>query len=177
MTTTEPTKVPSAAPRVPPSSKKLAMELPASKGFLASVVAPSKVPVKASSKASVPASVKTVRKPTAPKVITKSAAKAPAKPAAKKSIAPVPKPKKTKAAQTHAKRAPKIKMVRDSFTFPDVEHQQLVELKKRLIALGTETKKGELVRAGLVLLAALDNRKLITAVAAVEKLKTGRPKK
>lgn len=84
------------------------------------------------------------------------------------------RPKATKVAGL---RPPKIKMVRDSFTFPDPEHKRLVEMKKRLIALGTEVKKGELVRAGLELLAKLDNQHLLKAVADVEKLKTGRPKK
>lgn len=74
-------------------------------------------------------------------------------------------------------RARKMKMVRDSFTFPEVEHKRLVEMKRRLIDLGKEVKKGELVRAGLGILAAMDNAQLLKAVALVEKVKTGRPKK
>lgn len=83
----------------------------------------------------------------------------------------------SKSAKLTPQRQLKEKMVRDSFTFPEVEHKRLVELKKRVIALGIEVKKGELIRAGLDLLAALDNQKLLKAVAGVEKLKTGRPKK
>ena len=67
--------------------------------------------------------------------------------------------------------------MRDSFTFPESEHKRLVELKKRVIALGVEVKKGELVRAALEMLASLDSQKLLRAIATVEKLKTGRPKK
>lgn len=117
----------------------------------------------------------------APKPATQPTAKKAGKPAARKaSVATVaadakaPKLKPNKAAP---QRAQKIKMVRDSFTFPADEHKRLVEMKKRLIALGTEVKKGELVRAGLDLLVAMDDAKLLKAVAGVERLKTGRPKK
>ena len=68
-------------------------------------------------------------------------------------------------------------MVRDSFTFPHTEHQRLVALKKRLIAVGMDVKKGELVRAGIHLLFGLDNNRLTDAMAGIERLKTGRPKK
>ncbi|HAX23325.1 MAG TPA: hypothetical protein DCY64_23980 [Hydrogenophaga sp.] len=111
--------------------------------------------------------------------VTKKAVATPAKPKAVKAVAPnkatlKPKAKATKVAPA---RPQKIKMVRDSFTFPETEHKRLVEMKKRLIALGMEVKKGELVRAGLEMLASLDNLQLAKAVADVEKLKTGRPKK
>jgi hypothetical protein len=53
----------------------------------------------------------------------------------------------------------------------------LIQLKTRLIALGKEVKKGELVRAGLEMLFSLEDSKLIIAVNSVERLKTGRPKK
>lgn len=113
--------------------------------------------------------------------VTKKAVATPAKPKAVKAVAPnkatlklKPKAKATKVAPA---RPQKIKMVRDSFIFPETEHKRLVEMKKRLIALGMEVKKGELVRAGLEMLASLDNLQLAKAVADVEKLKTGRPKK
>jgi hypothetical protein len=131
-------------------------------------------------------------------ISSKTAVKAPAKPIVNREIAKVgeksvgvgksapvadkthahkrEKPKSGNAKAAHH-RAPKIKMVRDSFTFPETEHKRMVQMKKRLIALGTEVKKGELVRAGLELLASLDNQKLLKAVAAVDRLKTGRPKK
>ena len=67
--------------------------------------------------------------------------------------------------------------MRDSFTFPESEYLTLVALKKRLLAAGTEVKKGELMRAGLALLSALETAALTAAVGRVEKLKTGRPSK
>lgn len=127
-------------------------------------------PVKAPEKIAVKRAVPTV---------TKKAVATPAKPKAVKAVAPnkaTPKPK-AKATKVAPARPQKIKMVRDSFTFPETEHKRLVEMKKRLIALGSEVKKGELVRAGLEMLASLDNLQLAKAVADVEKLKTGRPKK
>jgi hypothetical protein len=133
---------------------------------------------------------KTASKPTpkaaAPKAATKTvapakpkavAAQKPAKPAkAVKASAAAPAKAKPAAAPKPAK-APKQKLVRDSFTFPETEYLTLVALKKRLLAAGTEVKKGELVRAGLALLNTLDDAALATAVARVEKLKTGRPAK
>jgi hypothetical protein len=135
-----------------------------------------KSPVKKTPRTPVKAPEKIAAKRAVPAVAKKAVA-APAKPKAIKAVTPKKatlKPKATKVAPT---RSQKIKMVRDSFTFPETEHKRLVEMKKRLIALGTEVKKGELVRAGLELLAALDNQKLLNAVADVVKLKTGRPKK
>jgi hypothetical protein len=123
----------------------------------------------------VKASVKTVAKPvtkTAEKVMGTKQATIAKKPVTTKS--PAPKSGKSKAAP---RRAHKVKMVRDSFTFPENEHKQLIQLKKRLIALGTEVKKGELVRAGLDMLFSMEDAKLIIAVNSVERLKTGRPKK
>ena len=97
------------------------------------------------------------------------------KPAAPKSVKATP-PKKAEPKKSEAKPV-KVKMVRDSFTFPETDHSQLAALKKRVVALGQDVKKGELVRAGIALLAALDNKALLAAVANVDRLKTGRPKK
>lgn len=120
-------------------------------------------------------------KPTpAPAPKTKAVKSRPvAKPAeAKVKPAAQPKTAKTKAAPVAKPAKPvKQKLVRDSFTFPETEYQTLVALKKRLLASGTDVKKGELMRAGLALLSGLDDAALATAVARVEKLKTGRPAK
>lgn len=138
----------------------------------------SKSPVKKTPRTPVKAPEKIAPKRAVP-TVTKKAVATPAKPKAVNAVAPnkatlKPKDKATKVAPA---RPQKIKMVRDSFTFPETEHKRLVEMKKRLIALGTEVKKGELVRAGLEMLASLDKLQLAKAVADVEKLKTGRPKK
>lgn len=55
--------------------------------------------------------------------------------------------------------------MRDRFTFPDDEYEQLIRLKKRLSALGFIIKKSELIRAGLLQLGAMDDAKLKAATA------------
>lgn len=147
---------------------------------------------------------KLAAKPSAKKAPAKTATKAAAKPAEPMAVAPVAaaKPKTAPAAKKPGKaksapnatakaaapvakatvaakpaKAPKQKLVRDSFTFPEAEYLTLVSLKKRLLAAGTDVKKGELIRTGLALLNALDDSALAGAVAQVEKLKTGRPAK
>jgi hypothetical protein len=95
----------------------------------------------------------------------------------KPTVVKKPETAKTGKSKAAPRRAQKVKMVRDSFTFPENEYKQLIQLKTRLIALGKEVKKGELVRAGLEMLFSLEDSKLIIAVNSVERLKTGRPKK
>lgn len=92
------------------------------------------------------------------------------------SVLAVPSKTKSKGAAKELK-ASKPKLVRDSFTFPEVEYRALVGMKKRLLAAGHEAKKGELVRAGMALLSRLDDAALVKALAEVEKLKAGRPAK
>lgn len=51
---------------------------------------------------------------------------------------------------------------------PAHEHEQLAALKKRMLALGMDIKKSQLLRAGLMLLVAMDDVQLRKAVAGVE---------
>lgn len=51
-------------------------------------------------------------------------------------------------------------VVRDRISFPEVEYDQLVELKKNLTDQGMVVKKSQLVRAGLLLLAELSDNEL-----------------
>ena len=53
-----------------------------------------------------------------------------------------------------------VQLVRDKYAMPTEEYERLLELKKRLAEQGLNVKKGELIRAGLVLLAALDDEDL-----------------
>lgn len=71
----------------------------------------------------------------------------------------------------------KIKMVRDSFTMPEGEYEQIAALKKKCLKAGVPVKKSELLRAGLGYLAKLSDAALLKTMAQVEKLKTGRPAK
>ncbi|MBS1162044.1 MAG: hypothetical protein H6R15_4463 [Proteobacteria bacterium] len=74
-------------------------------------------------------------------------------------------------------RPKKPKLVRDSYAMPETEYAQIAELKKRLVGIGREAKKSELLRAGIMLLAALNEAELAAVMGRVERIKTGRPAK
>jgi hypothetical protein len=88
-----------------------------------------------------------------------------------KATAPAAKPAKAR------KAAVKEKTVRDSFTFPESDYGLFAALKRRAIDAGVEVKKSELLRAGLRLLAQIDEAGFVASVNGVERVKTGRPKK
>jgi hypothetical protein len=69
----------------------------------------------------------------------------------------------------------KDKLVRDSFTMPKPEYAVLAELKQRAVRLARSVKKSELLRAGIKMLATLSDAALLTALAQVPTIKTGRP--
>lgn len=93
----------------------------------------------------------------------------------------VPDAKPKKAAKTakgdSAAKPRKPKLVRDSYAMPEAEYARIGELKKRLAGLGVEIKKSELLRAGIMLLAALNDGELKAVAGRVERIKTGRPAK
>ena len=98
------------------------------------------------------------------------------KPAVSKPVAV----KKVAAAKTpvvKAPKVPKLKMERDSFTMPKTEYAQFAVLKDRLVKLGQPAKKSELLRAGIMQLAAMTDAALKAAMAKVPTIKTGRPNK
>ena len=105
--------------------------------------------------------------PTRQQPTTKIAKTATPSAAARPKAPPVPTP---------ASEAPKSKMVRDSFTFPAAEYEQLKELKQRAIKLSRPAKKSEVLRAGLLALQAMNDRAFGKAIDAVPTIKTGRPK-
>src|SRR5437868_14328214 len=70
----------------------------------------------------------------------------------------------------------KLPLVRDGYTIPAAEHAMLVRLKQRSALLGQPAKKSELLRAGIALLATLNDTAFAAALGAVPALKTGRPK-
>jgi hypothetical protein len=133
----------------------------------------------------------------APRAAAKPAAKATVKPAAKADAKPVAKPAEKPAAKAVARAKPakhakpatkveakpaapakvaKVKLVRDSFTIPSDEYAVLGQLKQRALSAAHHAKKSELLRAGVKLLASLDNAALLRALTAVPAVKTGRPK-
>ena len=105
------------------------------------------------------------------KPATPPAARKSAKVAAKVPAKATPAPVADKPAKAH-----KPKLVRDSFTIPKDEYQVLDALKRRALGLEHHVRKSELLRAGIQVLAAMNDRALLKALNAVPTLKTGRPK-
>lgn len=89
---------------------------------------------------------------------------------------PEPSPEATCPPPAEREPGVRVALVRDSFTIPEDEYATLVSLKSRLVQMGHETRKTEVVRAGLVALSGLDDASLLAAVQAVPRLATGRPK-
>jgi hypothetical protein len=75
------------------------------------------------------------------------------------------------------KKYKRAKVVRDSFTMPQGDYARIAELKKICLAGGVSVKKSELLRAGVLALAALAPANLLAAIGALESVKTGRPVK
>lgn len=162
-----PTKPTSAAKTTNPAKPAAVKTVPA-KPVASKPVATKKPAVKVAAKT--PVAAKTaIAKPTASKpAISKPAATKPAIKVVNKT---------TVSAEKDKPKASKVKMERDSFTMPKEEYAQISTLKKRLEVVGQPAKKSELLRAGLKLLAAMDDAALKATLASVPVIKTGRPKK
>ncbi|PTR15510.1 MULTISPECIES: hypothetical protein [unclassified Nitrosospira] len=76
--------------------------------------------------------------------------------------------KSDKAAANTAMAPKKTKLQRDSYSIPESEHKQLVALKKRCIDQGTPIKKSYLLRAGIQVLALMDDDELLAAIERVK---------
>ena len=70
----------------------------------------------------------------------------------------------------------KDKLIRDSFTLPREDFELIALLKDRALDFKRPTKKSELLRAGLQVLAGLDQARLRASLEALRPLKAGRPK-
>ena len=122
---------------------------------------------------------------TARKTARKTAAKKPAarksasrKPAAKAAPPKATLPSAPKADKgDKADKARKPKLVRDSFTIPKSEYTVLEDLKLRAANLGRPAKKSEVLRAGVMALAAMGDAAFLASVTGVPAIKTGRPAK
>ncbi|MFZ6657606.1 hypothetical protein [Undibacterium sp. TJN19] len=120
----------------------------------------------------------------APAIKTAVRAKAVAKPAGKAAAKPVTKPVDTKLAISTTKiiiepveKVKKAKLVRDSFTMPEIEYAALGAVKKACLKAGIEVKKSQLLRIGVALLGKTDVPSLKKMIAELAPLKAGRPKK
>lgn len=109
---------------------------------------------------------------------------------AKSSVPQKTEAEKTKTTPTKAKTTPvkvevpaqkvkvkKQKMVRDSFTMPELEYETLGTLKKACLKQGIAIKKSELLRIGVAALKGMTSKQIETARNKLEKISAGRPKK
>lgn len=71
----------------------------------------------------------------------------------------------------------KQKLVRDSFTMPELEYEALVETKKAVIRSGVAVKKSELLRIAIAQLASMDVAQITAALGVLAPVKAGRPLK
>ncbi|MDB5884257.1 MAG: hypothetical protein JWR74_428 [Polaromonas sp.] len=131
----------------PPVARKAAVKKVAAKAVPLAAPKPAPSPV--------------IAKPVIAKPVIKPLAKAAALPEAGKKTLPA--------------KVKKDRLVRDSFTIPKTEFAVLEDLKQRSAVLGRPVKKSELLRAGIKLLASLSNDALLSALARVPTIKTGRP--
>lgn len=70
--------------------------------------------------------------------------------------------------------APKPKAIRDTYTMPPSDFQLIGEIRQRLMRLGIEANKSEVVRGGLRTLAAMSDDELALVIESVERLRRGR---
>ena len=136
--------------------------MPKTKTNAAKPLAVKTIAAKAVIMASVPAKSKASTKPR-----TQSASNA----RALKPTQPMQAPKPAKLAKLRQK------PVRDSFTMPEADFALIAMLKARALAERRETKKSELLRAGLHVLMALDTPALLATLGKLDQVKVGRPKK
>ena len=70
----------------------------------------------------------------------------------------------------------KIKVIRDSFTLPQLDYDLIKILKQRSLKAGVEITKSEIIRAGLQSLDQMTESDFLNRLGQIEKIKTGRPK-
>lgn len=70
----------------------------------------------------------------------------------------------------------KVKVVRDSFTMPQTDYAMIATFKEIFLKNGMHVKKSEVLRAGLHALEKLSAAQLKKTFAALEPIKTGRPR-
>lgn len=104
---------------------------------------------------------------------TKKVLKPVAKPAAKKPVKAV-----STSAKKKTEKAPKVKMVRDSFTMPQNEYEEIAKIKDAFRKAGLPIKKSEVLRAGLKALSALNmaqQKRTLAGLANAKAIRSNKP--
>ena len=86
------------------------------------------------------------------------------------------KPAASPNAATAATENVHVKVVRDGFTMPKGDYDTLKALKALCLQSGVDVKKSELLRAGILALAALPAAELLGRMRALPAVKAGRKK-
>ncbi len=60
---------------------------------------------------------------------------------------------------------------------PAAEYKKIAEIKASCLKAGVQVKKSEVLRAGVIALCGMNETQLKTALASLDKIKTGRPNK
>lgn len=146
------------------------------------MVTPSKVKTATAAARKTPARRVARKAPTQPvavkSIVRPVARKSPVQTVAKKAVVTKTAAVAAKPVAADATPSKKVKLVRDSFSFPKHEHALLGDIKQRALKLGKEFKKSEVLRAGIAHLASLTDGALVALLSKVERVKTGRsPKK
>lgn len=71
---------------------------------------------------------------------------------------------------------PTVKIVREAFTLPENEQEQIEAIRERALRQAVFATKSEVMRAGLLLVSELNDQELTQVLERVEKVRTGRPK-
>lgn len=144
----------------------------------ASKAVPSKTTVKPKA-ATPPAAKKSSKteKPVKPVEANKTPAKGSKKAPSEVKMETAVMPQADKATKAKKQVPKKPKLVRDSFTIPENDYSLFAILKQRAMTAGIEIKKGELLRAAIVMLNSLGDAEFVNAISSIERIKTGRPKK
>lgn len=73
-----------------------------------------------------------------------------------------------------ASTAPRPSVIRDTFSMPESDHALIAAVITTALKTGRATTKSEVIRAGLHILSALEDRQLIKILNSLEKLTPGR---
>ncbi len=67
------------------------------------------------------------------------------------------------------------KVIRDTFTMPPYDYRRIAEIQQEGLQSAIQVNKSEVIRAGLIVLQALPEKKRLEMLQSIEKLKPGRP--
>ena len=76
----------------------------------------------------------------------------------------------------HDEKLKPVKTIKDTFTFPEKDHDMIADLIKEAMALGIGMNKSEIIRAGLYALTNLPDSGKLEVMQGIENTPRGRKK-